>query len=66
MIEQGYKAERVVEIRDDVWIGARAILLPGVVVGRGSIVGAGAVVSRDVPEWSVAVGNPAMVVRRRK
>ena len=45
------------------WIGAGAIILPGVTVGRDSIVGAGSVVTRDVPAGAVAVGNPARVVR---
>jgi maltose O-acetyltransferase len=62
---QGYEDSRPVVIDDDVWIGVRAILLPGITIGRGSIIGAGAVVSKDVPEYSVAVGNPARVVRSR-
>ncbi len=45
------------------FIGARAIIMPGVRIGDGSIVGAGAVVTRDVPPGSVVVGNPAKVVR---
>src|ERR1022692_3366992 len=52
-------------IADDVWIGARAIILPGVTVGSGSIIGAGAVVSKDVPPGAVVVGNPARIVRNR-
>ena len=54
-----------VTIEDDVWVGAHAIILPGVRVGRGSVIGAGAVVTRDVPPFSVAVGNPARVIRSR-
>lgn len=54
-----------VTIEDDVWIGTRAIILPGVRIGRSSVIGAGAVVAKDVPAFSVAVGNPAKVVRRR-
>jgi len=46
------------------WIGSGAIILPGVTVGIGSIVSAGAVVNRDVPDFSVAVGNPARVVSK--
>jgi maltose O-acetyltransferase len=65
MIDQGFEEAREVVIGDDVWLGARAIILPGVHVGRGSVVGAGAVVSKDVPPHSVAVGNPARVVRSR-
>ena len=53
-----------VVIEDDAWVGANAILLPGVRVGRSSIVGAGAVVTRDVPAASIAVGVPAKVVRQ--
>lgn len=52
-------------IGHDVWIGTDAMILPGVTLGDGVIVGARAVVSRDVPSWSVVAGNPARVVRRR-
>jgi maltose O-acetyltransferase len=65
MITQGYEPEREIVIEDDVWIGARVILLPGVRIGRGSIVGAGAVVSASLPPWSVAGGVPARVLRLR-
>lgn len=54
-----------VVIKDYVWIGRRVIVLPGVTIGKGAIVGAGAVVSRDVPDYGIAVGNPAKVVRYR-
>ena len=47
------------------WIGGRVIILPGVTIGHGSIIGAGAVVTRDIPPYSVAVGVPAKVVRNR-
>ena len=53
-------------IEDDVWIGLNAVVLQGVTIGRGSIVGAGAVVNRSIPPWSVAVGVPARVIGRRK
>lgn len=66
MFSQGYRAPSRVYIEDDVWIGARAIILPGVAIGKGAIVGAGAVVPRDVPAFSVVVGNPASVVRDRR
>lgn len=54
---------RAVVIEDDVWIGANAIILKGVTIGARSIVGAGAVVSRDVPPDCVVAGNPARVVK---
>jgi UDP-2-acetamido-3-amino-2,3-dideoxy-glucuronate N-acetyltransferase len=51
-------------IEDGASIGANATLLPGVRIGKGAIVGAGAVVTKDIPEYSVAIGNPAVVTRR--
>ena len=61
---QGIETAPVI-IEDDVWIGTRAILLPGIRIGRSSIIGAGAVVAKDVPPFSIAVGNPAKIVRKR-
>lgn len=52
-----------VRIGDDVFIGARAIILKGVTIGKGAVVGAGAVVARDVPAGKTVVGNPAKEVR---
>jgi len=52
-------------IGNDVWIGREAVILPGVSVGDGAIIGARAVVGRDVAPYSVVVGNPAQVVRQR-
>lgn len=54
-----------VVIDDDVWVGTRAIILAGVRIGRGAVVGAGAVVTKDVPPYAVAVGCPAKVVKYR-
>lgn len=54
-----------IRIEDDCWIGANATILAGVTIGRGSIVGAGAVVTRDVPPRSVVGGVPARLIRRR-
>ncbi len=51
------------QIGDGAWIGARVILLPGVTIGRGCIIGAGAVVTKDIPDHAVAVGVPAKVIR---
>lgn len=54
-----------VSIGSDVWVGANAIILPGVRVGDGSIIAAGAVVNRDVPAFSIVAGIPAKVVKMR-
>jgi len=53
-----------VTIEEDCWLGTGAIVLPGVSIGRGSIIGAGAVVTKDIPPLSLAVGVPARVVRQ--
>jgi virginiamycin A acetyltransferase len=52
-------------IGNDVWIGRDAVILPGITIGDGAIIGAHAVVSRDVPPYAVVVGNPARIARRR-
>lgn len=54
-----------VVIEDDVWVGGGATILGGVTVGRGSVIGGSAVVAKDVPPYSIAVGNPARVVKQR-
>jgi maltose O-acetyltransferase len=66
MRKQGETEVLPVIIEDDVWLGARVLLLPGARVGSGSVIGAGAVVSGEIPPMSVAVGNPARVVKRRE
>lgn len=52
-------------IGDDVWLGANAVILPGVRVGSHSIIAAGAIVSKDIPEYAVVGGNPAEIIRFR-
>lgn len=52
-----------VKIEDNVWIGGGAILLPGVTIGKNSVVGAGSVVTRSIPPNCVAVGNPCKVIK---
>lgn len=54
-----------VSIDEDAWIGAGAIILPGVTVGRGAVVAAGAVVSNPVPEYAIVGGVPARLIRQR-
>jgi acetyltransferase-like isoleucine patch superfamily enzyme len=63
-----YEQPRVygkIAIEDDVYVGSNAVVTPGVRVGRGAVIGAGAVVTRDVPAWALAVGVPARVVGQR-
>lgn len=54
---------RPVEIKNNVWIGAGSILLPGVTIGENSVIGAGSVVNRTIPANCVAVGNPCKIIR---
>ena len=63
--EQGITAQGIV-IEDDVWIGANATIVDGVTIGKGSIIGAGSVVTRDIPPYSIAVGTPAQPVKDRR
>lgn len=53
-----------IEIKDNVWIGGGSIILGGVTIGENSVIGAGSVVNRSIPENCVAVGNPCRVIRR--
>ena len=63
---QGSIPHQPVIIEDDVWIGFRAIILPGRHIGKGAIVGAGAVVTKNVPPYAVVGGNPAKVLKYRE
>ena len=63
---QGSRTSPPVRIEDDVWIGTRAIILPGLTIGKGSIIGAGAVVTKDVPPYAICAGNPARVIKYRR
>ncbi len=55
----------MIVIQDDVWIGIGATILSGVTISQGAIIGAGAVVTKDIPPYSIAVGNPAKVIKKR-
>jgi acetyltransferase-like isoleucine patch superfamily enzyme len=52
-----------VRISDKVWIGFNSIILKGIQIGEGAVIGAGSVVSKDVPPWTIVAGNPASVIR---
>lgn len=62
---QGPQRERSVIIGNDVWIGGRVTILPGVHIGNGVIIGAGAVVTKDVPDFAIVGGNPAKIIKYR-
>ena len=65
MCQQGFQGHKAIEIEDDVWIGSRVIILPGIKVGHGSIIAAGTVVTKDVEPFSIVAGNPAKIIGRR-
>jgi carbonic anhydrase/acetyltransferase-like protein (isoleucine patch superfamily) len=67
MIDAPWETSKVsIDIEEDVWIGANCVILPGVTIGRGAVIGAGAVVTKDVPAYSIYVGNPARFLRSRQ
>ena len=63
--EQGHNCKNIT-IEDDVWIGANVVVVGGVSIGRGAVVGAGAVVTKDVPAFAVVGGVPARLIKYRK
>ena len=60
----GYEYGMEVTIGDNVWLGGNAVILPGVNIGSNCVIGAGSVVTKDIPAWSIAAGNPARVIRK--
>ena len=65
MGDQGSRIEKVT-IGNDVWIGMRSIIMPGVKIGNGAVIGAGAVVTKDVPDYAIVGGVPARIIKFRK
>jgi len=63
--EQGYEDTKPVVIEDDVWIGARAILLGGIRIKKGAVIGAGSVVTKDIEPYTVVAGVPAKEIKQR-
>lgn len=64
LAKQGLRLGQII-VEDDVWVGAGAKILRGIHVGRGSIIGAGAVVTKNVPEYTIVAGVPAKVIKKR-
>lgn len=62
--ERGVEFGKPVRIGHNVWLGGRSVVLPGVTIGDGSIIGAGAVVTKDVPDSVIVAGNPARILRK--
>ena len=65
MINQGETKELIPIIEEDVWIGRNVIIMPGVKIGKGSIIGAGAVVTKDIQPFSIVGGVPAKLIKKR-
>lgn len=63
--QQGEGKQGAIIIGNDVWIGAATIILSDVVIGEGAVIGAGSLVTKDIPPYCVAVGNPAKVIKKR-
>ena len=63
VLDQGLTRIEAVEVCDGAWLGQNVVVCPGVRIGRGAVVGANSVVNRDVPDFSLAVGAPAKVIR---
>lgn len=66
IIEQGWpENKKDVIIEDDVWIGANSVILPGVTIHKGAVIGAGSIVTKDIPEYAIVAGNPAKIIKYR-
>ena len=59
-----YEYGKAVTIGDNVWIGGNTVILPGVHIGNNTVIGAGSVVTKDIPDWCIAVGNPCRVQKK--
>jgi len=63
LIDQGYYPDLPVILKNGCWVGANSIILPGVTIGRNSVIGAGSIVTKSVPDGVVAVGSPAKIIK---
>jgi maltose O-acetyltransferase len=66
VVRRTLELAKPITIGDDCWIGGSAVICPGVTIGTGCVIGAGSVVTKDVPAYSLAVGNPARVIKSLK
>jgi acetyltransferase-like isoleucine patch superfamily enzyme len=66
LIRKQLRDKRPIKVGNDVWIGANVTVLKGVSIGDGAIIGAGSVVTRDIPEYAIVAGNPAKVIKYRE
>lgn len=65
IIDQGHTQAQKVILKTGCWIGANAIILPGVIIGKNAVIGAGSIVTKSIPDFCVAVGNPARVLEKK-
>ena len=65
MNKQGEGKQGSIIIEDDVWIGAGSIILTEIKIGKGSVIGAGSIVTKSIPEYSIVAGNPAKIIKKR-
>jgi acetyltransferase-like isoleucine patch superfamily enzyme len=56
---------KTIKINDCVWIGGRSVILPGVEIGEGAVIGAGSIVTKNIPPYTIAAGNPAKAIKPR-
>jgi len=63
IIDQGHYEAKDVLLKEGCWIGANSIILPGVVIGKNSVIGAGSIVTKSIPDYCVAAGNPAKIIK---
>jgi len=66
VIDQGHEDSQEIVLKKGCWVGANTILLPGVIIGANSVIGTGSVVTKNIPESVIAIGNPARIVRDAK
>lgn len=64
IINQGYYPSEGIVIKNGAWLGANSIILPGITIGKNSVIGAGSIVTKSIPDYCIAVGNPAKVIKR--